>query len=244
MSFFQGNLKIAASPKTGKPRGDNISTARTALLVTWLCILIISIGSATLLLGNTESQAAKILPINVSCVGDSITEWSGYPASLEIMLGNDYKVGNFGVTGAAISPTWHTSYINQWKFYESKDFNPSIVVIMLGTNDAHTYQSVINFPSDYKKLVSEYQELPNHPRIFLVNPPPIYDNDLELNDTYLDSYVIPGIEQVGGELNLPIIDVNNALQNHPEYFEDGVHPNSAGAFAIATEIIDAIDLEN
>ncbi len=220
------------------------STARVALLVTWLCILIISISSAVIFLGKIENQPAQILPITVSCVGDSITEWSGYPAILQTILGSNYEVGNFGVTGAAVSPSWYTSYVNQPEFYESKEFEPSIVVIMLGTNDAHTCQTAGNFPSDYKNLVSEYQTLSSHPKILLVEPPPIYDNKLELNDTNLDGHVIPGIEQVAYELGLPTVDVNSALANHPEFFEDGVHPNSEGALAIAIEVVQNIGFEN
>jgi len=214
------------------------------LLVSGLCILIISINSAAFFLEKIENQVAQIRPINVSCVGDSITEWSGYPARLQTMLGSGYNVGNFGVAGTAVSPSWHNSYVNQWQFFKSKEFEPSIVVIMLGTNDAHTQQFASNFASNYKKLVSEYQILPNNPRILLVKPPPIYDNKLELSDTNLDSYVIPGIEKVACEFGLSTVDVNSALANHPEFFEDGVHPNSEGAHAIATEIIETINFEN
>jgi acyl-CoA thioesterase-1 len=148
------------------------------------------------------------------------------------------------VEGTAVSPSWPNSYVNQWQFLKSKEFEPSIVVIMLGTNDAHTQQFASNFAYEYQKLVSEYQELPNNPRILLVKPPPIYDNELELSDTNLDGYVIPGIEKVANELGLSTVDVNGALANRPEFFEDGVHPNSAGALAIATEIIEAINFEN
>lgn len=214
------------------------------LLVIGLCILIISINSAALLPDKIENQGAQTRPINVSCVGDSITEWSGYPARLQTMLGSDYKVGNFGVAGAAVSPNWYNCYVNRWEFYESKKFAPSIVLIMLGTNDAHTYQYASNFSSDYKKLVSEYLKLPSNPKIFLVKPPPIFDNKLELSDTNLDSYVIPGIDQVANELGLHTVDVNSVLGNHPDFFEDGVHPNSEGAHAIVTQIIEAVNFEN
>jgi len=228
----------------GKTEAMIFSTARVALLVTWLCILMISTSSAVLFIEKKENQAAQTLPITVSCVGDSITEWSGYPTILQTMLGSSYEVSNFGVAGAAVSPSWYTSYVKQPEFHKSKDVEPSIVVIMLGTNDAHTSQNASNFSSDYKNLVSEYQTLPSHPKILLVEPPPIYDNKLELNGTHLDGYVLPGIEQVAYELGLPTIDVNAALANHPELFEDGVHPNSEGAFAIATEIVQILGLEN
>jgi len=156
--------------------------------------------------------------------------------------GND--VGNFGVAATVVSTNWYNSYVSQWQFLKSKEFEPSIVIIMLGTNDAHIQKFASNFSSDYKKLVSEYQTLPNNPRILLVKPPPIYDNELELSDANLDGYVIPGIDQVAYELGLPTVDVNGALANHPEFFEDGVHPNNKGAHAIAIKIIEAIDFED
>jgi lysophospholipase L1-like esterase len=86
-------------------------------------------------------------------------------------------------------------------------------------------------------LVNEYQSLASHPEILLVEPPPIYDNDLELSGTKLQEDIIPVIDQVAHELNLPVVDVNLALTNHSEYFIDGgVHPNPKGAVVIADEI--------
>jgi lysophospholipase L1-like esterase len=237
-------LKYLVTQHLGKTEAMIFSTARVMLLVTWLCILMISTSSAVLFLEKTENQVAQTLPITVSCVGDSITEWSEYPTILQNMLGSTYEVSNYGVAGAAVSPSWYTSYVKQPEFHESKQCEPSIVVIMLGTNDAHTSQNASNFSSDYKNLVSEYQTLPSSPKILLVEPPPIYNNKLELNDTHLDGYVLPGIEQVAYDLGLLTIDVNAALANHPEFFEDGVHPNSEGALAIATEIVQNMGLEN
>ena len=220
-----------------------MTSAKMTLLAAGFVVLIVSVSYAALFLGNLEKTAEPTTPINVACVGDSITEWSGYPAELQVMLGDNYSVGNFGVAGSAVSTDWFKPYMNQTEFQEAKDFLPSIVVIMLGTNDAHTYQSTGNFASDYKKLIFEYQALDSKPRIFLVKPPPIYENELELSGTNLQEGVIPSIEQVADELSLPTVDVNSALADHPEYFQDGVHPNSDGAMVIATEISDAITFD-
>jgi lysophospholipase L1-like esterase len=124
------------------------------------------------------------------------------------------------------------------------NFKPSIVIIMLGTNDAHDDQSTDSFVNDYEKLVSDYEALPGDQRIILVEPPPIYHNDLGLNGTNLQDQVIPLIQQVAGNTSLPVLDVNTALMNHPEYFVDGVHPNNDGALAIATEVSQAIALDD
>ncbi len=178
--------------------------------------------------------------INVSCVGDSITQWSEYPTYLQNLLGKTYKVGNFGVAGSAVSTRWFKPYIEEPTFTDSKDFEPSIVVIMLGTNDAHTGLTKDNFVEDYEILISDYESLPGDQEIILVKPPPIYDNTLELNGTSLQEEVIPLIERVASDMSLPVVDLNSAMMNHPEYFPDGVHPNSDGAMAIANEIDQAI----
>ncbi len=213
------------------------------VLVSSLTVFIISVGYGAMLLGEVGNESFPSPPINVACVGDSITEWSAYTDNLQMMLGADYSVGNFGVAGATVSKTTSKPYVTQSAYQESKDFQPDVVIIMLGTNDAHTYQNGEGFAEDYADLVSEYQLLDNEPTILLVKPPPIYPNSLELSDENLENNVVPSIEQVAQDLNLSTVDVNSALQNHPEYFDDGVHPNNDGALAIASEISDALDFE-
>jgi lysophospholipase L1-like esterase len=217
------------------------TTAKVALLAAVFAVLIISVSYAALFLGTIEEQPQPKLPINVACVGDSITQGSGYTTNLQVMLGENYSVGNFGVAETAVSTAWFKPYRNQSAFQESKNFQPSIVIIMLGTNDAHTYQTQGDFVDDYRDLVSEYTSLDSEPTVLLVKPPPIYENDLELSGTNLENGVIPSIDQVAAELNLVTVDVNSALENHPEYFIDGVHPNSDGAIIIASEINEAIN---
>jgi lysophospholipase L1-like esterase len=180
--------------------------------------------------------------IRVACVGDSITELSTYPTDLQELLGCNYYVREFGVAGTtALFNTYHP-YIDTFRFQASKEFLPDIVVILLGTNDARTdnYQSIANFTANYKQLVSELQGLESKPRVLLVSPPPIFQNELELHNDHLLEGVIPGIEQVSDELGLTLVDLYTPLAGHPEYFVDGVHPNYDGAAVIASEIFKAI----
>src|SRR3990170_2648576 len=153
---------------------DGLKATKNVLLAALVVVLTISVSYAALFLANIGNNSKPSTPISVACVGDSITEWSGYPANLQALLGDDYSVGNFGVAGSAVSTNWYKPYMNQSAFQEGKDFEPAIVVIMLGTNDAHTYQSTSNFASDYKLLIGEYGALESKPRIFLVRPPPIF----------------------------------------------------------------------
>lgn len=223
--------------KTFKSGCDvRITTARTYFIGLGLAVLIISISYAMFLLNNPQGNVVLAKTVKVACIGDSITEWTGYPTYLQNILGDNFSVGNFGVSGTGISSNSEKPYYEQAALQKAKDFQPAIIVIMLGTNDAHTYSSSSTFASDYMRLISEYQSLEDEPGILIVEPPPIYENDLELSGPNLQDNVIPIIEQVAEEMGLPTVDVNSALMNHPEYFEDGVHPNAEGALAIATEI--------
>jgi len=216
----------------------NITRMKIAVLI---AVLIISLTLIAVFF-ETFGDRANINPTRVACIGDSITELSTYPNDLQTMLGANYNVSNFGVSGSTVLRNSYKPYINQEAFQRAKDFLPNIVVILLGTNDvrADIYRSIDNFVADYEQLVREVQALESKPEIFLVNPPPIFDNELNLNNTNLLEDVIPRIEQVAKELGLTTIDVYTPLANHPEYFVDGVHPNNEGARLIASEIYKAI----
>jgi lysophospholipase L1-like esterase len=182
--------------------------------------------------------------IRVACVGDSITEGTGYPDDLWMLLGANYTVGNFGAGGSTVSLESDTSYVDQPACDEAKDFLPNIVVIMLGTNDATTphTQHIVTFVDNYKKLIGDFLPLASKPKILLVKPPPIFNNGTGLSTAYFVQEVVPRIEQVAKETNLPLIDVYTPLAGHPEYFSDGVHPDGEGAKIIATEVYNAIVL--
>jgi len=193
---------------------------------------------------SSYQKSNSIKVIRVACIGDSITELTNYPSDMQTILGSDYIVGSFGASGSTVLLDTDRPYVYQTAFTRAKNFAPDIVVIMLGTNDARTdnFKSIDNFVADYMKLISEIQALEINPKIFLVKLPPIFDNELELKSVNLLEGVIPRIEQVANELGLPIIDVYSVLENHPEYFLDGVHPNSEGATLIAGEVYKTISL--
>jgi lysophospholipase L1-like esterase len=219
-----------------------MATAKRILLAFVTAVLIVSFYCIGLFMLSPNKSVLGAGLIHVACVGDSITEGSGYPENLQALLGDDFKVGNFGVSGSRVLLTSGLPYMNQSEFWEAKAFQPSIVVVMLGTNDAteNATESVETFQADYTELVSAYATLENNPAVWLVKPPPILENDLNLNNTSLEQGIIPCIEDVANELDLPMIDVHTALTGYPEYFIDGVHPGSDGAMAIAREINQAI----
>lgn len=204
-------------------------------------ILWVAADIVTDLLANHNNTTIK--PIRVACIGDSITEVSGYPEYLQTLLSSDYVVGNFGVCGSTVVRGIFSSYMDQHAFQEAKNFAPNLVVIMLGTNDASSdvYENIGVFEVDYKELINEFQAIESKPEIWVANPPPIFNDVFGPSNDNLVQGIIPSIKRAADELRLPIIDVYSALVNHPEYFfEDGVHPNLEGAKAIAIEVKNAI----
>jgi acyl-CoA thioesterase-1 len=211
--------------------------------VVYIGVLLVTLSILAIILENTVYNNSSANLIRVACIGDSITELPYYPQELQTLLGTNYSVGNFGSGGATVLLDTDKPYIDQIEFVKAKKFLPNIAVIMLGTNDARTdhFKSIDNFVSDYMKLISEIQALKSKPKIFLVKPPPLFNNTYELKNENLVEGIIPRIEQIANAEGLLIIDVYAALENHPEYFwGDGVHPNSEGATVIANEVYEAI----
>jgi acyl-CoA thioesterase I len=216
------------------------------LLAIALTILIATSGITAFYMSNLNKNNLGD-KIRVACVGDSITGGTDYPADLWMLLGSsNFKVGNYGVGGSTVAIDPWNPYINSSAFQEAKEFQPNIVIIMLGTNDANPLIRRNNgsFVNDYVKLVEEFQALASKPKIYLVKPPPIFCNGTTPSAEYFSDNVIPTIEQVANQTNLPIIDVYSALINYSKFFRDGVHPNEQGAILIANEIYKAIILEN
>jgi lysophospholipase L1-like esterase len=211
------------------------------LLAIGLAILTVSstLAAVYMFTQNRNSDEEKI---RVACVGDSITGGTDYPSELGILLGSSYTVGNFGVGGSTVSLSSWKPYMNESAFQEAKEFQPNIVIIMLGTNDADPYINPNNgrFIEDYLKLVEAFEVLSTKPKIYLVLPPPVFSNETRIDTEFFADNVILGIEEAAKPTGLPIINVYLALADKSDFFPDGIHPNVLGAKLIANEVYKAI----
>ena len=72
------------------------------------------------------------LPIRVACIGDSITERSSNASDLQTLLGANYSVNNFGVSGSTVTLNSYKPYMQQPQFQIAEDYELDIVIIMLG----------------------------------------------------------------------------------------------------------------
>ncbi len=211
---------------------------RKSVLLAIVAVVVLS-SLYMLPMGNQSMGGNQFSPIRVACVGDSITQGTYYTQDLQKLLGNHYAVGNFGIGGSTVLLSSIKPYMYQLVFQNAQNFRPNIVIIMLGTNDANTryLDRIGNFVQDYKTLISHFSFA--H-QIWLVLPPPIFSDSLGPNEASLLNDILPGIQQVADEFNLPTIDVYSSLLDHSDFFYDGVHPTADGAQIIANTIYAAL----
>ncbi|MGE5555912.1 MAG: GDSL-type esterase/lipase family protein [Methanocella sp.] len=215
---------------------------RAKVIVAIGLVLIISVASFLVYQNIANSVASPPDLSRVACVGDSLTEISTYVRDLQNLLGNNSVVGNFGASGTTVTLSPIDPYLYRTQSDLAVAFQPTTVVILLGTNDARgdVFGYIDSFVEDYKVLISKYQSLESNPQIYLALPPPVYENNINISNSALSDVIIPKIQQVASDLGLPVIDVYSPMLGHPEYFVDGVHPNYEGASVIAETIYQQI----
>ncbi|MEY4818264.1 MAG: hypothetical protein RLZZ23_1037 [Verrucomicrobiota bacterium] len=187
-------------------------------------------------------------PIKVACVGDSITQGAGaksgqsYPSQLQALLGDGYKVGNFGVSGRTLLKKGDFPYWKEKKYQDALAMEPAIVVIMLGTNDTkpQNWKFEAEFDADYRELVKSFQALKSKPKVFVCRPVPVPgQGNYGINEENIQKE-IPRVDALAKELGCGVIDMHAALAKTPELLPDRVHPNTAGAGEMAKAAAKAI----
>ena len=167
---------------------------------TWMMQPIVSVLKAI----RVPASVVTLLSIPLAIgSGAAISEVSGYPSHLQSLLGAQYLVENFGVSGATVLLDSWRPYMDQSEFQSAKEFQPDIIVIILGTNDGlqglHQYNE--SFKEDYSKLIEQFRQLESEPQIWVVKPPPIFSNSSDLSSTYFEQTIIAHIEEVANKHN-------------------------------------------
>ena len=190
-----------------------------------------------------SSLSAKII---VSCVGDSITFGAAikdrgansYPSQLQKMLGDGYKVNNFGVNGATLLKKGDKPYWKLEAYKKALGSKPDLVIIKLGTNDTkpQNWKHKNEYKADYKELISSFQKLDTKPRVLIAFPVPVAKDRWGINEKAVSTEVIPALREVSKETGCEIIDLYTALKDHHDLIPDGVHPNGKGASIIAEHV--------
>lgn len=184
----------------------------------------------------------RIEPIRVACVGDSITAGGGmtqqeaYPARMAAYLGNGYIVENYGYSGANVIADGDTPYTKLQEFTNAKNFNPDIVIIKLGTNDAkpNNWIKKSAFKQDLLAIIHAFAELPAKPKIYLGIPAYAIPGDF-IDGKIVHCEIEPIVREIAGELNLEMIDFYSFLNFKKGLYvkangvTDKIHPNAKGA---------------
>lgn len=180
----------------------------------------------------------------IACIGNSITygarlkyrDRESYPAQLQQMLGHDYWINNYGVSGTTMTESGN-SFMQQENYILAKRFNPDIVFIKLGTNDIQPryWKGVDAYKASYQKMIDELEALPSKPRIVLCFPATCYRGGKFSDKTLVDE-IIPAIKAIAKKNKLDVIDLHTPTGGHEELFPDKLHPDAEGDKIIATQL--------
>ncbi|MGL4956842.1 MAG: GDSL-type esterase/lipase family protein [Bacteroidales bacterium] len=200
---------------------------------------------------SISSWAKK--PIRVACIGNSITfgykldnpNTESYPAQLQQMLGDGYKIGNFGKSGATLLYNGHRPYVAQTEFQSALAFSPEIAVIHLGINDTDprnwpNYKE--NFVRDYISLIDSFRLVNPSVKIFIAKLSPIKSTHSRFKSGTRDWHrdIQKAIEVIARVTEVALIDFHTPLYHYPMMLPDALHPNKEGAEKLAKTVYSAI----
>ncbi|MGV8094179.1 MAG: GDSL-type esterase/lipase family protein [Mangrovibacterium sp.] len=191
--------------------------------------------------------------IRIACIGNSITfgarienrEINSYPAQLATMLGDEYEVGNFGISGATLLDEGNIPYRKTVGYEQALKFKPDLVYIKLGTNDSKPVNRIFlkEYIQDYKDLISSFQQLDSHPRVILLLPVPVFSADTTgITAGVVKDKILPMVRQVAYDTGCEVINLYNLLIESPGLFPDKVHPSADGATIIARRIYEHVKM--
>ncbi len=211
-------------------------------------------------LALAAAPAAAAEPLVVACVGDSITYGHGasdrartsYPAQLQTLLGDGWKVLNFGHnarTALDEGKEWNgqggMGYRKSPEFAKAKDCRPDVVLFMLGTNDSKPVnwgEDGAGVKRDYAQLVDDFLALDPAPVVVIGASPFVKKDSFSIREKIVGGDLAPWQRAFAAERGLPLVDAYEALKARAAdgYLGDGVHPNDAGygvlAEAFATKL--------
>lgn len=217
-----------------------------ALLVGLILFILFHFG---IIIFYQPVKKAKDNQIRIACVGDSITygfmvrNWrkNNYPAVLNALLGKNYCVNNFAYTNRTAIKSADYPLVKEKIYKKSLEFQPNIVIILLGTNDSKKNNwDEEKFVRDYGEIIDSYLSLASAPKVYLLIPPPVFEVrgkvPYELRNTVIEEEIIPAVRRISNSKGIDCIDVYEVFNGKKKLFVDGVHPNAKGSRLLAETV--------
>jgi hypothetical protein len=217
-------------------------------------------SAAFLGLVSLAATAAPATPVKIACIGEQTTHSDQlqrsveYPAKLQVELGSNFDVQNFGdccstvLLGYPKQPETHP-YLDGGvapSFFQSVAYLPDIVVVgSWGKHDTEIANSLyagtldpVKFQTDYEQLVTTYLNLSSKPTVYVSTPVPI-PKGAPLGPT--TSVILPTVQAIASKYHLPIVPLYPAFLNRPDLYKDDTHvSDDAGLQTIADTVYTAL----
>ena len=190
----------------------------------------------------------------VTFVGDSLTaghNWpqQAYPVYVKDYLpeGSNITVNNCGKNGASFktfgqyNPAYDTT--NEYKNSLKGNPDPSVITILLGTNDATNWKNEANdFVADYTALVNLYRTTFVDATVIMITSPKCTTNEFGIPNETIINEVNPLQRQLAEDLDCPLIDLSEQVKDmdNKALFRDGVHLTVDAAKIVAQDIAEKI----
>ncbi len=163
-------------------------------------------------------------------------------SGLARVLGPRWDVRNFAYPGATIQKGGDTSIWEQAALTAALDFDPDVVVVVLGTNDAkpENWRNAAAFEADYRSLATVFAAGAARPVLFFAKPAPAFTGAGGVDAKLLDADIPARIDAVARATGGTVIDLHDAMKASAELTLDGVHPDADGAARIAARVQAAV----
>jgi acyl-CoA thioesterase I len=202
--------------------------------------------------------------VRITCIGDSITEGGAcasapsYTENLQDLYGSTATITNAGVSAQTMLKSGLCDEITACSYWNSNGWKialesqPDIVTIMLGTNDAKSFNwegvqqnSGDYYALDYVDMIKQLRLLQPRPEIYLLIPPPLYDPyPFDMNATVINEIFPKLIRDIAMVTETQIIDIYTAFREAEASYStlscDGCHPTTDGNQVIAETIYEVL----
>ncbi|WP_281633462.1 GDSL-type esterase/lipase family protein [Flavobacterium luteolum] len=200
-------------------------------------------------LGMNAQQTA----IKVACIGDSVTagyllanpKSESYPSQLQVLMGSQYEVKNFGYSGATLLKKGSKPYYKTKECSDAIAYQPDIAIIHLGLNDTDprnwpNYKD--DFNADYSWLIDALRKQNPNVKIFICRMTPIFNEHPRFKSGTRDWFwqIQEHINEIAKANKVHLIDLHEKLYSRPDLFPDALHPTKEGAKILAQTVYENV----